>query len=366
VEIGCVSYFFLLLLIFCDAEMNRNERDSCEERNEKANQADSVEERIDQAAKTIVYQEIEGKSEYQVQETGIFNGVELKDKSIKSKVQRRLGKYKHENKISGRPSLDNVQNRDAAFEYAKRRVANTPSTERFVESNYANVLVGRGYPIQESALKGARRRPKKPRIADQVTKLAMKCTTPLLLTSDFSVLVPSPPQPHVLVDQLKNIGSDQSEGEYFGSTGDKKMSEDEEMSEESDGVPEESDGVPEESDGVSMHPQLEQSLKDCVVDWMNYDMMPLMANDSCSFDDILNNDFDYKNVEGAVMNLVTEIHSRKESFLTSIFAGYSANQAFQTSAMSLGGADPDETDRYPALSQYGIPYHDEHVCGNIL
>jgi hypothetical protein len=329
--------------------MDRSERDSVEQRNGEANTADSVEARIDEAAKTIVYQKIVGKSEYQLQETGLFNGVEIKDKSIKLKVQRRLKKFQHENKISGRPSLDYVQNPDEALKYAKRKLAETPSKARFVEKNYANVLTRRGYLIPESALK-------KRRIVDQVTSLAMKFTAPLLLSTNFSALVATPPQLPAVLDHFEDIESDQSARDYFGITGGEEMSEDKAMSEDEEGE------IPEESNGMSMHPQLEQSLKNCVGDWMKDDMMPLMANDSC----MLNNDFEYTNVEGALMNLVAEIHSRKETFLTSIFAGKLAEQAVQTLAMSLDGADLDERDRYPTLSQYGIPYQDERVCGNIL
>jgi hypothetical protein len=79
------------------------------------------------------------------------------NRDINQKVKKRIPTFKHQKKISGRPSIGNISSGHQALEYAVQKVAATPMTGRYVAKNYTDVLQNNGHCITGSAIKEASR-----------------------------------------------------------------------------------------------------------------------------------------------------------------------------------------------------------------
>jgi hypothetical protein len=87
--------------------------------------------------------------------TGIFEPGQV-NRGLNQRIKKRVPIFEHQKKISGRPSIGDIESGDQALKYAGWKVAATPTTGRYVVNNYANMLNENGHCITGTAIKEAR------------------------------------------------------------------------------------------------------------------------------------------------------------------------------------------------------------------
>ena len=113
--------------------------------------------KVDDCAKALAYTPADEKSKLgqRVLATGIFEPGQL-NRNLNQRIKKRVPIFEHQKKISGRPSIGDIESGDQALKYAGRKAAATPTTGRYVVNNYANMLNENGHCITGIAIKVSR------------------------------------------------------------------------------------------------------------------------------------------------------------------------------------------------------------------
>jgi hypothetical protein len=381
------------------------------------------EQKVEECAKILACQSAEsnGKLGHQVLETGIFKPDEI-NCNINYQVKKRIPLFKHQKKISGRPSVSDISSGDQALDYGARKVATTPTTGRYVANNYADLLQKNGYSITGSAIKKASRPFKKKRVVapsqidDCAKELAyipanekIKLGQQVLATGVFKAgeinrdinqrikkriplfehqkkisgrpsignivsraqaldyvtrkVAATPTKAHYVasnyVVMLKENGHCITDSAIKMASRKSQLGRPEEQVEWMQSEEEQVECMQSEEEQVEcMQSEAERAglLKDCIVD----QLMPCISHHlPFILDDMIHNEFDCQKVERVLMNLVGDIHAKRESRLTAMLVeGTTEAEAHHDTQQNRNS--------YPTLSCYGIPFHDPRVRGNLL